>query len=154
MLYKEMSLRQMIDFKPNEEDMASLPLDVVLYIKVSIVSLFKEDNYGFIRYLFSNPEIKDYLKDINKTVVYDFDGSKTNQERFITVFELYGTKNYFQTSTYMKELLEHYTHEADVIFDFYTHDDKEYRLSNLDAQVKLEEIANKIELKFDEEKIS
>lgn len=148
MLYKEMSLRQMIDFKPNSEDMAVLPLDVVLYIKVSIVSLYKEDNYNFLRFLFNDPDLNEYIKDLNSTIIYDFDGSNTNQERFVTILELYGLKNYFQTSSYLKELLEFYTHEADVIIDIYTHDDKEYRLSNLDGIVKLEEMDNKIELKL------
>ena len=150
MLVNNMTLKRMLDFKPSQEDMAMLPLDVVLYIKVSIVSLLKEDNYGFIRFLFNDPDIKDYLKEIEKTVIYDFDGTNTNQERFVTIFELYGLKNYNETSSYLKELLEFYTHEADVVIDIYTHDDKEYRLSNLDGIVKLEELDNKIQLSFNE----
>lgn len=150
MLVNNMTLKRMLDFKPHQEDMAMLPLDVVLYMKVSIVSLLKEDNYGFIRFLFNYPDIKEYLKDIEKTIIYDFDGSNTNQERFVTIFELYGLKNYNETSLYLKELLEFYTHEADVVIDIYTHDDKEYRLSNLDGIVKLEELDNKIELTFNE----
>ncbi|MBR0462441.1 MAG: hypothetical protein IJJ00_07005 [Erysipelotrichaceae bacterium] len=150
MLVENMPLKRMIDFKPHAEDMAMLPLDVVLYMKVTIVSLFKEDNYTFIRFLFNDPDIRDYLKDIGKTVIYDFDGTATRQERFVTIFELYGLKNYTETSMYLKELMEYYTHEADALIDIYTHDDKEYRLSNLDGIVKLEELDNKIELKFDE----
>ena len=150
MLVDNMPLRRMVDFKPHAEDMAMLPLDVVLYMKVTIVSLYKEDNYTFIRFLFNDPDIREYLKDIEKTVIYDFDGTQTKQERFVTIFELYGLRNYGETSLYLKELLEYYTHEADVLIDIYTHDDKEYRLSNLDGIVKLEELDNKIELTFDE----
>lgn len=148
MLVKNMPLKKMLLFKPNSEDMAMLPLDVVLYIKVSIVSLSKEDNYGFLRFFFNDPEIKNYLKDINSTIIYDFDGSQTVQERVVSVFELYGTKNYGETSLYLKELLEFYSHEADVLIDIYTHDDKEYRLSNLDGVVKLEELNKNIVLEF------
>ena len=144
MLVKNMSLRQMVDFKPSDEDMALLPLDVVLYIKVSVVSLSKDDNYGFIRFLFNDPDIVNYLKDINGTIIYDFDGTNTKQERFVSIFEAYALENYNQTSDYLKELLQFYTHEADVLIDIYTHDNKEYRLSNLDGIVKLEELnANK-----------
>ena len=150
MLVGNMSLKMMLDFKPNAEDMAVLPLDVVLYLKVSIVSLYREDNYSFIRFLFSDSDINDYLKDIPKTVIYDFDGTSTKQERFITVFEAYGTKNFTQTSDYLCELLNRYSHEADVIIDIYTHDDREYRLSNLDGIVKLEELSNRIDLRFNE----
>jgi len=139
MLKHEMSLRQMIDFKPSEEDMLNLDLDVIVYIKVSIVSLYKEDNYDFIRYLFTNEDIKDEFKDINNTVFFDFDGTNTKQERFVTVFELYSIYNYVNISDYLKEILEGYCHNADVLIDFFTHDSKAYRLSNLDGIVKLEE---------------
>ena len=140
MLVENMSLKRMIEFKPSDEDMAMLPLDVVLYIKVSIVSLNMEDNYNFIKFFFSNEDIYDYLKDINKTIIYDFDGTSTKQERFVSIFELYGLKNYNLTSDYLKEIMELYSHETDVLIDIYTHDNKEYRLSNLDGIVKLEEL--------------
>ena len=139
MLNKDMSLIEMIKYKPSEMDMATLPLDVVVYIKVSIVSLYKEDNYEFIRYLFGKDDINLYIKDSNDISFYDFDGTGTNQERFVTIFEMYSLYNYANISEYLKEVLEGYDHRADVIIDLYTHDDKEYRLSNLDGIVKLEE---------------
>ena len=61
MLVDNMPLRRMIDFKPHAEDMAMLPLDVVLYLKVSVVSYAGETNYAFLRFLFSDPEIRDYF---------------------------------------------------------------------------------------------
>ena len=140
-----MTLKQMLEFKPSENDMAMLPLDIVLYIKISIVSLFKEDNYEFIRFFFNDPDLKEYLKDIDKTIIYDFN---TKQERIVSIFELYGTKNYGLSSIYIKELLENYNHNADVIIDIYTHDDKEYRLSNLDGIVKLEELDKNKKINF------
>lgn len=140
-----MTLKQMLEFKPSENDMAMLPLDVVLYIKISIISLFKEDNYEFIRFFFNDPDLKEYLKDIDKTIIYDFN---TKQERIVSIFELYGTKNYGLSSIYIKELLENYNHNADVIIDIYTHDDKEYRLSNLDGIVKLEELDKNKKINF------
>ena len=54
MLSENMPLRKMLDFSPSDMDMAMLPLDVTVYVKVSVVSLSREDNYGFIRYLFTN----------------------------------------------------------------------------------------------------
>ena len=130
----------MLDFKPNDEDMAMLDLDVVVYIKVSVVSLSKDDNYNFIKYLFSDDEISFYFKDYLKTIFYDFDGTVTYQEKFVTIFELYSLYKYENVSEYLKDLLSLYSHEADVLIDFYTHDSKAYRLSNLDGVVKLEEM--------------
>ena len=139
-----MKLRKMIDFKPSEMDMAMLPLDVVVYLKASIVSLSQDDNYDFIRYLFSNDEITFYFKDVKDTIFFDFDGRHTDQEKFVTIFEMYALYNFSNVSEYLKELLMNYTHEADVLIDFYTHDSHSYRLSNLDGIVKLEEM-NRIE---------
>ena len=145
MLTNNMNLKQMLEFKPSENDMAMLPLDVVLYIKISIVSLYKEDNYEFIRFFFNDPDLKEYLKDMDKTIIYDFDAKK---ERIVSILELYGTRNYGETSIYLKELLENYNHIADVIIDIYTHDDKEYRLSNLDGIVKLEQLDKNKKIEF------
>ena len=120
--------------------MAMLALDVVVYIKASIVSLDKSDNYGFIRFLFSDENMPVYFKDLNDTLFYDFDGRDIGQEKVVTIFELYSLYNYENTSDYLRDLLQSYTHEADVLIDFYTHDSKEYRLSNLDGIVKLEQM--------------
>ncbi len=140
MLTENMPLRKMIDFAPGDLDMAMLPLDVTVYVKVTLVSLEKEDNYGFIRHLFSYEGIRDYFKDIGDTLFYDFDGRHTDQEKFVTIFEMYSLYNYSNVSEYLREVLETYTHEADVLIDLYTHDSKAYRLSNLDGIVKLEEM--------------
>lgn len=140
MLNKEMSLREMIDYIPTELEMVSLPLDEVVYIKTSIVSLYKEDNYDFIRFLFSKEDIREYIKNIDEIDFYDFDATGTKQERFVTIFEMSSLYNFTSVSDYLKEALEGYSHIADVIIDFKTHDDKKYRLSNLDGIVKLEEL--------------
>ena len=130
----------MIEFRPNDVDMAMLPLDVVVYVKASIVSTDKNDNYGFIRFLFSDENMPMYFKDLNDTIFYDFDGREIGAEKVVTIFELYSLYNYENTSEYLKDLLQFYTHEADVLIDLYTHDSKEYRLSNLDGIVKLEQM--------------
>ena len=140
MLNEKMTLMEMINYKPSQIEMASLPLDIVVYVKFSIVSLYKEDNHEFIRYLFEKEDIKEYFKEIDDTAIYDFDSAGTNKERFVTFFELNSLYNYQFISDYLKEVLEGYNHVADVIIDLYTHDDKEYRLSNLDGIVKLEEL--------------
>lgn len=140
MLEAKMSLREMIDYKPSDMEMMAFPLDVIVYIKVSIVSLYKEDNYDFIRYLFEQEDIDEYIKDKDDISFFDFDGTGTNQERFVTIFEMLSRYNFENVSVYLKEILEEYNHVADVIIDLYTHDDKAYRLSNLDGIVKLEEM--------------
>ena len=140
MLNQELTLKEMIEYKPNDMDMASLPLDIVVYVKVSVISLDKNDNYDFITYLCTDEDVQASFKEIEDTVFYDFDGTHTDQEKYINIFEMFSLYNYEITSALLKEILEAYTHEADVIIDLYTHDSKEYRLSNLDGIVKLEEM--------------
>lgn len=144
MLVENMSLRQMLDFKPSDEDMAMLPLDVVVYLKVTMVSIEKEINYNFVRFLF-NHERKDELincmKDIHKTMFYDYSYKVDEDDtRAITIFELYSKENYTATELLLNELLNEYSHDAEVIIDLYTHDNHEYRLSNLDGIVKNDQI--------------
>ena len=137
MLTNNMTLTQMANFKPNDEDMAMLPLDVVLYIKVTVISICKEDNYEFIRFFFNDPDLKDYLKDIDKTIVYDF---KASEDRVVSIYEIFGNKNYMETADYLKDLIQLFQGQAEALFSIYTHDNKEYLLSNLDGIVKLEEV--------------
>ena len=54
--------------------------------------------------------------------------------------ELYSKQNYVQTESLLNDILSEYTHEAEVLFDIYTHDDHEYRLSNLDGIVKNDQL--------------
>lgn len=135
-----MSLLEMVKFEPTDIQMANLPLDIVVYIKVSVISLYKEDNYDFIRFLFEKEELREYFTNISETTFYDFDSAGTNKERYVSIFEMYSLYNYNFISEYLKEVLGEYSHIADVIIDFYTHDDKQYRLSNLDAIIKLEQL--------------
>lgn len=140
MLTNKMTLTEMAKFEPSDSDMLALPLEDVVYLKVSLISMTKTDNYDFIRFFFSDEEIHEYINNVENTIVYDFDGSNTDQEKFITIFELTSKIKYEELSIYLEELLNKYTHEADVIIDLYTHNSKKYRLSNLEGIVKLEEM--------------
>ena len=116
MLVENMPLRKMLDFRPSDMDMAMLPLDIVVYVKVTIVSGVADDNYDFIRHLFSSPEIGEYFKDVKDTVFYDFDGRHTDKHRFVTIFELYSLYNYQNVSEYLKEILERYFGKDNVVY--------------------------------------
>ena len=140
MLTSNMPLRKMLDFRPSDLDMAMLPLDIVVYVKATIVSNDKADNYDFIRFLFSKEDMSFYFSKVNETIFYDFDGRHTDKEKFVTICELFSLYNYENTSQFLREVLEEYSHEADVLIDFYTHDSRQYRLSNLDGIVKLEKM--------------
>lgn len=140
-----MNLKVMSEFMPNEEDMAMLDLDVVVWVKLSIISNLKEVNYSFIRFFFDQKENNDLFlafKDLLKTTFYDFE---YKGERFITIAELFAKEKVSEIELLLKEIMEKYTHEAEVIFDLYTHDDHAYRLSNLDGVIKYEEMRIKSE---------
>lgn len=142
MLLNNMTLNQMVKFEPNDIDMAMLPLNATVYIKTSIVSAVKEVNYDFIRFLFSDKETNDYINDLDKITFYDFDATNTNQERFITIFEMTSNARFEETSLFLQEKLKEYNHDAFVIIDLFTHDSKKYRLSDFDGVIKLEKLNN------------
>ena len=83
-------------------------------------------------------EVRSMIKNIDKSVLYDFELVKDDIKRAITITELYSKQNYTDTEALFHEILDVYTHDADVIFDFFTHDNHEYRLSNLDGAVVLD----------------
>ena len=45
-----------------------------------------------------------------------------------------------ETADYLKDLIQLFQGQAEALFSIYTHDNKEYLLSNLDGIVKLEEV--------------
>ncbi len=143
MLTNNMSLRQMIDFKPNDEDMALLPLDATVYIKVTAISKDKNTNYDFIRYFFADEETSRLFKDLNKTVFYDFDATEVkNSGKFLTLFELYAYDSASSILIPLKEILDNYNHNADIFLDLYTFDNKIIRLSDVDGIVSAENVIN------------
>ena len=142
MLLNNMTLDQMIRFEPNDIDMAMLPLNATVYIKTCVVSAIKEDNYDFIRYLFSDIETNDYMNDLNKINFYDFDATNTDKEKFITIFEMTSKAIFDEVSLFLKEKLMTYNHNAFIIMDLYTHDSKKYRLSDFDGVIKLDNLKN------------
>ena len=54
-----MTLKDMLEFKPNDEDMAVLDLDVVTYIRLTMVSVDKRINYNFMKFLLNDEDDKD-----------------------------------------------------------------------------------------------
>lgn len=130
----------MIDFTPRSDELLEMPLDVIVWCKVTAVSYEQKTNYDFIRFLFSDEEVPSYLKDYSKTQFYDFDGTNTDQARFVTIFELNSLMNYASLSIWLLDLMNRYNHDADIVIDMYTIDDKVYRLSDIDGIVKLDEL--------------
>ena len=50
MLTDNMPLKKMLDFMPNDLDMAMLDLDIVVYLKVTVVSNSNIYNYNFFQH--------------------------------------------------------------------------------------------------------
>ena len=131
----------MVKFMPSDGDMAMLDLDVVVYLRVSLISLTKKDNYDFIRYFFADEETSRLFKDLNKTIFYDFDATEVkNSGKFLTLFELYAYDSASSILIPLKEILDNYNHNADIFLDLYTFDNKIIRLSDVDGIVSAENV--------------
>ena len=66
----------------------------------------------------------------------------------MTIFELYAYEEYEKVKDLLLECLNEYKGDCEVIFDLYTHDDKLYRLSYIEEEIKFDEVKEKIVLKF------
>ncbi|MBR2802829.1 MAG: hypothetical protein IKE21_09690 [Erysipelotrichaceae bacterium] len=141
MLVNNMTLRQMIDYKPDDGDMAILPLEVTVLVKLTIISPQKEENYDFIRFFFPREDTRELFYDLGKTSFYDFDAREVkNSHKFITIAELYGKDKAPVLGTSLRDILTEYQGDADLIFDLFTFDNKFYRISVLEGVLKAEEV--------------
>lgn len=138
MLEKNMTLAQMLEWNPGDLDMLSLPLEAIVYLKITILSNNQETNMDLITHLFTNEESKDYFYDLTNSNIYDF--IVPNDGGFINIVEAYGTCRYGEMSIFVKELLESYDGDAECIIDLYTHDNNHYRYSLLDHSIGVEKI--------------
>lgn len=136
MLLNNMTLKEMLDFKPSDEDMLSLDLSVVVYIKLLIISKDTETNNSFIRFLFENEEFNEYFIETSDTSYYEFN-SKDN--KYLTITELFAKHKFEETKNYLKDILETYKDEAIYSFNLYTHDNHSYSLHNIEGFIELEE---------------
>lgn len=130
MLEKNMTLAQMLEFNPSDTDMLSLPLEAIVYLKITILSDDQDTNMGLIKHLFTNEEANNYFYDLTNSNIFDF--SVPNNGGFINIVEALGTAVYGEMSIFIKELLESYMGESECVIDLYTHDNNHYRYSLLD----------------------
>lgn len=141
MLKKTMTLNQMINFKPNDEDMFNLELDEILYLKIIIIGNNLENNHKDIRILL-NPkyieEINKTIKNINKTNFFDFE----YKNKAISIFNLKSKENFYYTHSLFEDILKQYQFYGDIAIYFFTHNNKEYILSNYNGIINTQEINN------------
>lgn len=141
MLTNNMSLRQMIDYTPSQEELAALPLAIKTFIKGTIISKQKASNYAFLRYFYSQESLMALFYESEKTLFYDFDATEVkNSHKFLTIFTLQGKKTTLPLAKALQEILIAYPHEADILFDFYALDKQHYRLSRLEGVCHAEKI--------------
>lgn len=130
MLEKNMTLAQMLEWTPNDSDMLSLPLEAIVYLKITILSPNADTNMTLISHLFQNEESNEYFYDLVNSNIYDF--IVPNNNGFINIVEALGTCRYGEMSIFLKEMLESYNGDADCVIDLFTHDNNHYRYSLLD----------------------
>ena len=133
-----MNLETMLSIQADEETMLLLPLEAVVLIKGVIVSSSKAENYHFIREFFA-PEnysqLDPCIMNLNKTVVYDFESTIVDNEKFISIFEWNATVTYQDIHDLLEELVHKYKDLVDVVFEFYTHDLHVYRMTDYDGNI-------------------
>lgn len=134
MLTKNMNLKQMLEFSPNDDDMMMLNLEIIVYIKALFMSTNFEKNTNTIKLLISDKDSSYYFKDISKTFFYNFE-SKDN--KCLTITELYSKAKVNETIDYIKDILNK-TEDTKYTLYFYTHDNHQYIMQNLEGYNEIE----------------
>ena len=138
MLEKNMTLSQMLEYAPQDVDMLSLPLEAVVYLKITVLSADEATNLELIKHLFTNEEASSYFYDLTNSNIYDF--VVPNNAGFVNIVEVCGTCPYGEMSIYLKELLDNYDGDAECIIDLFTHDSNHYRYTYVDKMVGVQKV--------------
>lgn len=143
MLNELMNLKTMLDIKADDGIMALLDLDVTCLCKGIIVSKSKTINYQGIKDIFTGTHGQDLnfaVKNLSKTVFYDFDSKVIDHEKFITIFELNFKTTATETIDLLSDILLDDTSDVDIVFEVYTHDSKITRISRYDGTITKTEL--------------
>jgi len=136
MLVENMTLKQMLEYQPNKEDLAIMPLQARLLIKLTIIGEDKEKNYGFLRSFFQQDMKNSIFYASAKTIFYDFDATEiSNSHKFITIAELYSELEDKDFIASLAKLLEGSEKESDVYFEIYSLQDSHYQVSIINGEV-------------------
>lgn len=141
MLNEKMTLKQMLDFLPSKINLSNLKKDISIYLKLTIISLNKDDNYTFLKFFFQQELAQQTFYNFQKMPFFDFDARQIKKShKFITICELFSIKNAEETARNIFTLLKNYHNKCDLVFDLYSLDNKHFRLSLMEGRKKLEEI--------------
>ena len=136
MLTNNMTLKEMLDFKPSNQDMMALELSVVIYLKIVIISKDFNCNNLLIKHIIEDEEYDENFINIPDTSFYEF---KSKDNKCLTITELFSRRKYIETSDILKNILEKYKGDSLYTINLYTHDDHHYVLHNLEGYISLEE---------------
>lgn len=129
MLKRTMNLRQMLEFNPSDNEMASLDLEIIIYIKALFMSMDFNNNTDTIRRLINNKDSFFYFKDIDKTFFYNF---KSKDNKCLTITEFYSKAKYEEIVDYIKDILNE-SKDTKYTLYFYTHDNHQYIMQNIEG---------------------
>ena len=137
MLNEKMTFKEMLIFEPSDEQMASLDLDVVVYIKALFLSKNQESNSNMIKQLTNTSDSSYYFKNIETSPYFTFESKDNNS---LTILELMAKVPYNEISEFTKDTLSNNSNETTFEIHFYTHDSHHYILHNLEGYINLEQI--------------
>lgn len=141
MITKDMTLTELLNYKPDAEELAMLPIDVTGIVKAIIVGKSKNDVHDYFRYIFSEDfkVIEELFKDIKISTILEFDRTDVEEPKFIAITEFYPLEDPETTNRFLQELIEEYE-GVDVIYDHYPHGGLHYRTSVYDGKASTDQI--------------
>jgi hypothetical protein len=136
MIRKDMSLTELLNYVPDTEELAMLPLDVNGIVKVIVVGKTKKEVYDYFHYIFSEDfkVIEELFKNIKQSKILEFDHSDYEDSKYIAITEFYPLEDTTTTNRFLQELIEEYK-GIDIIFDLFDQEENHFRTSVYNEKV-------------------
>ena len=128
MLQRTMSLKEMMDYRPMEDDFMQCPETVTGFMRLCVVAPNREKAYGFLRHMMNPPYRQlalNSFEDCLNTIHYDFDGAQAAKPTFILMAEYRVITDKSSLQALMETVIETRTDaETDVIADCFMKSDE------------------------------
>lgn len=137
MLSKNMTLKQMLDYKPTDSDMESLDLNIIVYIKALFIANDQISNIKSLKHIIENSEASSIFINIESTPYYEF---KSKDNKCLIITELFSKVSYAELESFLKEILDKWQSNSIYSLNIYTHDNKYYVMDNIGGYNNIEKV--------------
>ena len=131
MLHNSMTLQEMMDYRPVDEDFNQCEPEITGLMRLCIVAQSREKAYDYLRFMMNAPYetfLMNSFKDCMSTVHYDFDGTHFPKPAFILMAEYKMLTDKSDIQALMETVIQdNKDKETQIIADCFMRNDEDHR---------------------------